>query len=109
MNTRFKYGTVSEAINNLRQKGFDKDFRLEGNYVTCGNEKFDADDLQIAVTYRYEGNTDPGDEATVYGIESNTGLKGILLIADGIYADAPSTKILKKLHQAKNDEFQEGL
>jgi hypothetical protein len=109
MNTRFKYGTVSEAIDNLRQKGFDKDFRLEGNQIICGNEKFDADDLKIAVTYRYEGQTDPSDEATVYGIESNIGLKGILIIADGIYSDVTSAKILKQLHRDKNEEFQEGL
>ncbi|MBO9681421.1 MAG: hypothetical protein J7502_01900 [Flavisolibacter sp.] len=51
MNTRFKYGTVSEAIDNLRQKDFDKDFRLEGNQIICGNEKFNADDLKIAMTY----------------------------------------------------------
>jgi len=107
MNTRFKYGTVTEAINNLRQKGFDKDFCLEGNHLTCGNEKFDADDLKIAVTYRYEGHTDPGDEATVYGIETNSGLKGILLVADGIYSDVTSAKILKQLHRAKNEGFQE--
>ena len=109
MNTKFKYGTVSEAIDNLRQKGFDKDFRLEGNHVVWGNEKFDAGDLKIAVTYRYEGNSDPGDEATVYGIESNNGLKGVLVIGDGIYADATSAKLLKKLHRAKNEGFREGL
>ena len=109
MDKKFKYATVSEAMNNLRQKGFDKDFRLEGNQVVWGNEKFDADDLKIAVTYRYEGNSDPGDEATVYGIESNNGIKGVLVMGDGAYADASSTKLLKKLHLAKNEGFQEGL
>jgi len=107
MDKRYKYGTVSEATNNLRQKGFDKDFHLEGNHLVSGNQQYDADDLKIAVTYRYEGQSDPGDEATVYGIETNTGVKGILVIGDGIYADA-STRILKKLHQAKNEGFQEG-
>lgn len=107
MNTRFKYGTVSEAVHFLRQKGFDKDFQLEGNHIVWGDETFDADDLRIAVIYRYEGYTDPADEATVYGIESNSGLKGILTIADGIYSDAGSIKILKKLHLDKNERFQE--
>jgi len=106
MNTKFKYGTVSEATNALHEKGFDKDFRLEGNHIACGDKKFDADDLKIAVTYRYEGNTDPSDEATVYGIETNSGEKGVLIIADGIYADA-STQLLKKLHLAKNEGYQQ--
>ena len=106
MNTRFKYSTVLEATKALHEKGFNEDFRLEGNNIVCCDKKFDADDLKIAVTYRYEGNTDPGDEATVYGIETNSGEKGILIVADGIYADA-STQILKKLHEAKNEDFQQ--
>lgn len=59
MNTKFKYDTVSEAVQALQQKGYDKDFRLEGNYIACGDKKFGADDLKIAITYRYEGHTDP--------------------------------------------------
>jgi hypothetical protein len=107
MDKKFKYGTVSEAMNNLRQKGFDQDFSLEGNQLVSGNQRYDADELKVAVTYRYEGQSDPGDEATVYGIETDTGVKGILVIADGIYADV-STKILQKLHRAKNEGYQEG-
>lgn len=106
MDTKFKYSTVSEATNALHENGFNEDFQLEGNSIVCGDKKFGADDLKIAVTYRYEGNTDPGDEATVYGIETNSGEKGILIIADGIYADT-TTQILKKLHQAKNEAFQQ--
>jgi hypothetical protein len=56
---------------------------------------------RIAVFYRYEGKSDPGDEVTMCGIETNTNLKGILLITDGIYSDADLVKILKKLHHAK--------
>lgn len=106
MDKKFKYGTVSEAINNLRQKGFDQDFHLERSHLVSGDETFDADELKIAVVYRYEGHSDPGDECTVYGIETNTGLKGILLHTDGIYSDADSVKILKKLHQAKIEGYQ---
>jgi hypothetical protein len=29
--------------------------------------------------YRYEGITDPGEEATVYGIESNSGERGVFV------------------------------
>ena len=32
----------------------------------------------------------------------------VLVLADGIYADADSVNILKKLHQAKNKGYQEG-
>jgi hypothetical protein len=32
---------------------------------------------EIKHIYRYEGNTDPGDEAVVYGIQSNQEKRGL--------------------------------
>ncbi len=106
MNKKFRYASATQAVSNLQQQGFDKDFRIEGEYIVCEDEKFDADELKISVVYRYEGQSDPGDETTVYGIETHTGIKGILLVADGIYSDADSMKILKKLHKAKIEGYQ---
>ncbi len=98
MNDNVHYATVTDAINNLRQQGYTIDFNLEGDFLMANNEKFGADDFRIADTYRYEGNSDPADEATVYAIESVSGLKGILVTGYGMYSDTVSTEILKKLH-----------
>lgn len=91
------YATVSEAIEQLRKKGFTKDFNLEENCIVCDPDKFNAKDFEIVDVYRYEGNTDPADEATVYAIESKSGIKGILVTGYGISADSMSTEILNKL------------
>lgn len=98
MNTKFLYGTVTSAIDTLRKAGFDNDFSLEGNSIVCLDKKFDISDLRIVTVSRYEGNSDPADEASVYGIESNTGFKGILVTGDDAYSEASSRQILKKLH-----------
>ncbi len=92
------YDTVSTAINKLREQGFTTDFNLDTNWVVCSEEKFGADDFEIVDVYRYEGDTDPADEATVYAIQSRSGIKGILVTGYGIYSDTVSTEILKKLH-----------
>jgi hypothetical protein len=47
--------------------------------------------------YRYEGDTDPADEATVYGIASKSGIKGILVTGYGASGDTMSEEILAKL------------
>ena len=107
MTKKFWYSSVMDAISVLRQEGFDKDFNIEGDHITFNDEKFEAQDLKILVVSRYEGNSDPGDEATVYGLETNDGKKGILVMADGIYAGVSSTSILKKLHQSKNKGFHQ--
>ena len=93
----YHYATVTEAINELRQKGFTLDFNLEENCLTCKGSKFNADEFEISEVYRYEGESDPGDAAIVYGIESHDGKKGILVTAFGAGMDSASTKILEKL------------
>jgi hypothetical protein len=91
------YGTVTEAVKAFKEHGFNLDFNLNENCIICKSEKFMPDDFEIVDVYRYEGNTDPADEAVVYGIQSKTGLKGILVTGYGIYSDTMSEKLLEKL------------
>ncbi|HEV8504465.1 MAG TPA: hypothetical protein VGQ53_03665 [Chitinophagaceae bacterium] len=98
MNTKFLYGTVTSAIKALRKAGFDKDFRLMGNDIGWNDTNMDINDLKIVTVSRYEGNSDPADEASVYGIESKSGLNGILITDDDANSEASSSHILKKLH-----------
>lgn len=97
METNYHYATVSEAIHKLREKGFTVDFNLEENCLACHAGKFKADEFDIVEVYRYEGNSDPGDEATVYAIQSASGVKGVLVTGYGASADPASTEILEKL------------
>ena len=96
------YGTVSLAIEELHKQGFNIDFNLEENAITSKSGKYTADDFEIVDIYRYEGITDPGDEAAVYAIESKSGEKGILVTGYGVSADTVSTKILRKLSMKKD-------
>jgi hypothetical protein len=98
MNTKFLYGTVTSAIKALRKAGFDKDFRIMGNDIDWNDTNIDINDLKIVTVSRYEGNSDPADEASVYGLESKTGLKGILITNDDANSEDSSSHILKKLH-----------
>ncbi len=91
------YDTVSEAINGLKKRGFIVDFNLQENCIVCNNDKFNVDDFEIVEVYRFEGNTDPSDEAIVYAIQSATGLRGVLVNGYGISADTMSSDMVKKL------------
>lgn len=93
----YSYDTVSEAVNDLKKRGFDLDFNLQENCIVCNDNKFTADDFEIAEVYRFEGNTDPSDEAIVYAIQSFKGLKGVLVNGYGISADSMSSEMVKKL------------
>jgi hypothetical protein len=97
MDNSLHYNTVTDAINKLRDKGYDLDFNLEDNCIVCEEGKFPPSDFEIVDVYRYEGNSDPGDEAAVYAIESTSGLKGILVSGYGISSDTMSNEMLQKL------------
>lgn len=92
------YETVSQAVNGLRARGFTLDFNLSENCIVCHADKFNPDEFEITEVYRFEGNTDPSDEAIVYGIESVTGLKGVLVNGYGVSADSMTAAIAKKLN-----------
>lgn len=97
MSITYHYATVSKAIEELREKGFTEDFNLHENCLICNSGKFRDDEFEISHIYFYEGETDPGDEATVYGIESTSGIKGILVTGNEVYTDAMSDAIIQKL------------
>ena len=96
------YDTVTQAVNELRKRGYTMDFNLEENCIVCHADKFDPDDFEITEVYRFEGNSDPADESIVFAIESKTGLKGVLVNAFGIYSEPMSDAMVKKLSIQKN-------
>jgi hypothetical protein len=102
--TMIVYETVSEALAGLKKRGFDLDFNLQENCLICHDEKFDVNDFEIVETYRFEGDSDPSDEAIVYAIESKNGKKGVLLNGYGISADSLSSDMAKKLSFQKPAE-----
>lgn len=98
MQRQLHYATVSEALEKLKQQGFTIDFNIDGNHLIAKEQRIHHDEFEIVDVYRYEGNSDPGDEATVYAIQSKEGLKGVLVTGYGASSDKASDDILKKLH-----------
>ncbi|TMI61356.1 MAG: hypothetical protein E6H07_19765 [Bacteroidetes bacterium] len=93
----YSYDTVTEALSDLKKRNFTLDFNLAENCIVCNEQKFNFEDFEIVEFYRFEGNTDPADEAIVYAIESKSGLKGVLVSGYGISAEGMSAEMAKKL------------
>lgn len=93
----YQYSSPAKAIDDLRKRGYTQDFNLEENCLVCNAQTFNPDAFEIHEVYRFEGPSDPADESVVYGIESNTGLKGILVDGYGYSSTARSEAIIRKL------------
>ena len=83
------YKTMTEALEDLKQRGFTADFELLNNVVRAvdSGKTFKADDLMIVEHHRFEGASDPDDMSVVYAIEARDGTRGILVDAFGVYAN----------------------
>jgi hypothetical protein len=69
----YHYSTVSEALDELNELGFTYDYNIhQSDIINKPTEH------QVKHVYRYEGNSDPGDSAIVYGIASSDGKGGFV-------------------------------
>ena len=96
----YSYNSEIEAINDLRNRGYVLDFNLQANSLYCPqmDVHLAPDEYEIAEVYRFEGASDPSDEAVVYAIRSAIRkLYGILINAYGVYAERSSDELIKKL------------
>ena len=98
MKQEFHYATITEAIEQLHKQGYTLDFNLQKGKLIADGSEYAAADFEIADLYRYEGQSDPGDEATVYALASASGIKGLLVSGYGISSESESEETIKHLH-----------
>ncbi len=94
------YDTLSETIEALRQEGYVEDFNLREDCLECreGQFKVFTDEFKIDEFFRFEGPTDPADEAVLYAISSeNHQIKGLLVSGYGMYTEGVTNDLLAKL------------
>jgi len=92
--------TLTEIINKLKKEGYSEDFNLQQNCLVCSDGHYSVfhDEFVIDKFYRFEGDSDPADEAIVYAISSpKYGIKGVLVNGAGIYSNEMTDEMLESL------------
>jgi hypothetical protein len=82
--------TVTEAIALLQADGYTEDFEQTGAQMTCPvcSTANSIDRGVVERIFRFEGPSDPGDEAIVLGVRcGNCGARGTVVSAFGPDAD----------------------
>lgn len=102
--------TVTSVLEKLRVKKRDKEFRMTAEGFTAGTGKYyKPEDLKIIKTYRFEGESDPGDNMVIYIIEANDGLIGYSMDAYGVYSDHDDDgydDFIRKINVEERDDQQ---
>ena len=69
----------AEAVANGYTHNFGFDGRSTPSYI--------EHELRVVEYVSFDSGTDPGDDVTMYLIESTSGLKGYLILSDSFHAD----------------------
>lgn len=97
MESHVHYGTVAEALDAYRKQGYTTDFRLENDGIAWNGGRYMPEEVKIADVYRYEGDSDPDEESSVYALVSREGVKGTLVTGYGISAETSYQQLLERM------------
>ena len=93
------YDSLVDALSDLRKRGYDADFEPQSDCLYCRelDMRLNEAEFHIDEAYRFEGNSDPDDNAVVYALTSPTGVKGTIVDGYGVSSDNISFEMAKKL------------
>ena len=100
MSEGFEEITIVEAIEKFRADGFTVDFSVAADGVRCGacGRSIAPGDVAVVDVHRFEGESDPGDEAAVFAVIcANCGAKGLLVTTYGPAAGGPEGDVIAAL------------
>lgn len=77
--------TMLEAIERLRSNGYRTDWYAQNGHLHCRGCQLTTDPSRVVVDdiVRFEGDSDPGDEAILFALGTSDGHHGIYITAYG--------------------------
>ena len=96
--------SLVSVLSSLTVPEFVAQFKVteQGLVSMTTHRTFQPDEVEILHFYRFEGESNPSDNAILYAIETNDGEKGTIVDAYGMYNDLLITNFMKlviKIHK----------
>jgi hypothetical protein len=95
--------TLAEAIDRLQRAGFRDSFRAEGGMLRAleWERRFVPEELVVEETVRFEGVSDPDDEAILFALRSRSGdVRGTWAVSYGPGLHPDEAELLRRLGRA---------
>lgn len=102
--------TMSQVMKILAQKGIVKEFAMnerEEVRLTGSEKNYKPTDLIILKSFRFEGESDPSDEAVLYVALDKENNKGMIIDSYGAESNYPGDKFDKFLRDIPVEESEE--
>ena len=98
--------TMVDAISRFGKRGYTDEFqaRPEGLRSLATGKVFPPEDLVVEDMARFEGQSDPGDEATIFALRSARGeTRGTYTVTFGTQMDALDAEMVPRLQEGRKD------
>ena len=95
--------SLATCLSKMVRDGYTEDFQItdSGLEALRKHNNYRPEQIQIVNFFRFEGQSDPDDNAILYVIETNDGTKGTLIDAYGVYNDPKVSKFIKDVEAIK--------
>ncbi len=91
--------TLSHATSRLERAGYVESYIARDGRLVCGRcgASYDPAGMSIEEIVRFEGDSDPADEAIVYALDSGCGHRGLYVAAYGPSASNDDITVAARL------------
>ena len=110
-NTSENMKTLSQVMAILAKRGITKEFRMnDKNEMKLDNSEknYLSEDLEIAKTYRFEGDSNPADNTVLIALKAKDGNVGYIIDsygADSNYSGEEFDNFLRRIPECEDPEF----
>ena len=96
--------SLATCVNRMITEGYSEDFKVVEHSLYSLNKQryYKPEEVQVVNFFRFEGMSDPDDNAVLYVVETADGTKGILIDAYGIYNDPRIGRFMEQVAAMEN-------
>jgi len=100
--------SLATCLNKMLKEGYTEDFQVteEGLESLNKHNSYRPEQIQVVNFFRFEGESDPDDNAILYVIETADGTKGTLIDAYGVYNDQKVSKFMKDVENIQKKSLK---
>jgi hypothetical protein len=95
--------SLANCLNRIVIEGYTEDFKITENGIESvqKHSSYSPDKIHVVNFFRFEGESDPDDNAILYVIETADGVKGTLIDAYGTYNDPRVSRFMQDVETIK--------
>ncbi len=90
--------TISEAMDRLRAAGYTADWRAVDGRLASDDASHDPADVTIDEIVRFEGESNPDDEAVLFALRAPDGGRGLYAAPYGPDVSTDDVAVIRALH-----------